>query len=75
MEKDTVNQDRNLIGRLGALVVIIAVVVGLGRLCGGGVCPMGGRMCPFFSHGQETPAAPAAPAAPEAPAAPATPTK
>ena len=72
MDKDTVNQDRNLIGRLGALVVIALVVVGLGRLCGGGVCPIGGRMCPIFSHGQETPAAPAAPAPP---AAPATPTK
>jgi flavin reductase (DIM6/NTAB) family NADH-FMN oxidoreductase RutF len=51
MDKDTVNQDRNLIGRIGALAVIVVAVVGLGRVCGmHASCPIsGGRFCPFTS--------------------------
>jgi hypothetical protein len=58
MDKDTVNQDGNLLGRLGALAVIVASVVALGRVCGlsASICPMSSsKMCPFSSK-----AAPAA---------------
>jgi hypothetical protein len=49
MDKDTVNQDGNLIGRLGALAVIVVAVVGLGRVCGVNVCPVAamGASCPL----------------------------
>lgn len=54
MENDTVNQDRNAIGRLGALLVIALAVVGVGRVCGMSspkFCPfvMGGHSCPLVS--------------------------
>lgn len=70
MEKDTLNQDKNLGGRVGAALIIVAAVLALGRVCGmnAGTCPIGG-MCPFMSaHGMTQPAA-------EAPSAPAQPLK
>lgn len=44
---DKFNQDGNLLGRVGALAVIVAAVVGLSRLCGMGVgmCPLTGGHC------------------------------
>jgi hypothetical protein len=52
------NEDKNLLGRVGAVVVIIAVAVGLGRICG-----VGTGMC-LFSSPKSCCAAPSAPAAP-----------
>lgn len=37
-----INEDGNLLGRITALAVIIASVVGVGRLCGVAQCPMSG---------------------------------
>ena len=49
MDKDTVNQDGNIIGRLGALAVIVVAVLGLGRICGmSGVCPLSGAKTCFM---------------------------
>ena len=42
---DKLNRDGNLLGRIGALLVIIAVGVGLGRLSGYTLCSMGGGSC------------------------------
>jgi hypothetical protein len=39
---DKLNQDNNLLGRVGAIVVIVAVLWGLARVTG--ICPLG---CPF----------------------------
>jgi hypothetical protein len=46
---DKLNADGNTIGRLGALAVIGLVVFGVGRICGGGMCPttQGAACCSY----------------------------
>ena len=34
------NGDGNLFGRITALAVLVAVIAGIGRICGISVCPM-----------------------------------
>lgn len=46
MFNDKLNQDGNVLGRIGALAVIVATVVGLGRVCG-----VSTGMCPLYSGG------------------------
>ena len=42
---DKLNRDGNMLGRICALLVLVAVAAGVGKLSGYSLCAMGGASC------------------------------
>jgi hypothetical protein len=58
------NEDGNLLGRLGAIALLVAAGFGLHRLnCSGGMCPLMKSDCCAGAHKAAAEPSPAAPAA------------